>query len=305
MRNVYFIKAIFWLIFVLFFSCEKEEKVVLPSIDTASVDEIFNTSARIGGRVTDNGGADITDRGVYWGTSASPDKSGTRLQIGAGLGSFYSNLSGLSPGVKYYVKAYATNSMGTNYGNETFFTTQISLPVVLTSNVTEFTSISARVGGIIIDNGGFEIIQRGVYWGTEPNPRLKGIKLEIGSGDGEFSHTLTGLNRSITYYVTAFATNIKGTAYGDEINFSTEPELPVVFTTHILNITPYSAKVGGTVSSSGGSDVTERGIYWGSFPDPKSSGTKLVIGSGTGSFSDSLYNLNPGGEYYVIAYEPC
>ena len=302
MKREHFFKALLLLLFLIFSACDKEEKIVLPSVDTASVDEIYNTSARVGGRVTDDGGADITDRGVYWGTSAGPESSGTKLQIGTGPGVFYDILSGLSPGVKYYVTAYATNVLGTTYGKETFFTTQISLPSVLTSNVTEYTSTTARVGGVVTDNGGFEITRRGVYWGTEPDPRLTGTKLPIGSGDGEFSHTLTDLSRSLTYYVMAYATNLKGTAYGYEISFSTEPELPVVFTSGILNITPYSAKIGGTVSSSGGTDVTERGVYWGNAADPVATGTKRIIGSGTGSFVDSLDNLNPGSEYYVVAY---
>jgi len=288
--------------FITFLSCDKEEKIDPPHVETASVDEIYNTSARVGGRVTDNGGAEITDRGVYWGTSTNPEESGTKLQSGTGDGEFYETLSDLSSGVKYYVTAYAVNSAGTTYGNETFFTTQISLPTVITSPVTEYTSTSATVGGSVTDNGGFEITVRGIYWGTEPNPRLTGTRVEMGSGDGDFSQTFTELNRSITYYVIAFATNIKGTSYGSEISFSTEPELPIVITATILDITPYSVTAGGVVSSSGGSDVTERGIYWGTTAAPVTTGTKLVIDSGTGIFADTLDNLTPGTTYYVTAY---
>jgi uncharacterized protein (TIGR02145 family) len=302
MKMKYINKAILILMFTTFLSCEKEEKIDPPHVETASVDEIFNTSARVGGRVTDNGGAEITDRGVYWGTSTSPEESGTKLQSGTGDGEFYETLDDLSSGVKYYVTAYAVNSAGTTYGNETFFTTQISLPTVITSLITEYTSTSATVGGSVTDNGGFEITVRGVYWGTEPNPRLTGTRVEMGSGDGDFSQTFTELSRSITYYVIAFATNIKGTSYGSEISFSTEPELPTVITATILDITPYSATAGGVVSSSGGSDVTERGIYWGTTAAPVTTGTKLVIDSGTGSFADTLDNLTPGTTYYVTAY---
>jgi uncharacterized protein (TIGR02145 family) len=224
------------------------------------------------------------------------------LQVGTGIGTFYEILSGLTSGIKYYVKAYAVNSMGTSYGDETFFTTQIHLPTVTTSAITEFTSTSAMVGGVVSNNGGFEVTQRGIYWGTEPDPRLTGTKLVIGNGDGDFFQTLTELSRAFTYYVIAYATNIKGTSYGDEISFSTEPELPAVLTATISDITAYSAKVGGNLSSSGGTDITERGVYWGIYPEPQSTGTKLKIGSGTGSFIDTLSNLNPGIKYYVTAY---
>jgi uncharacterized protein (TIGR02145 family) len=302
MKMKYITIAISLLSFIIMFSCEREEKISPPKVETESVDEIYNTSARVGGRVTSNGGADVTERGTFWGTSAKPQTSGTKLQMGSGNGTFNETLTGLISGIKYYVTAYATNSAGTSYGDETFFTTQISLPTVITSPVTEYTSTSATVGGSVTDDGGYDITMRGVYWGTEPDTRLTGTRVEIGSGDGDFSKTFTELSRSVTYYVIAFATNIKGTSYGSEISFSTEPELPVVITATILNITPYSAKAGGVVSSSGGTDITERGIYWGTTANPVSTGTKLATGSGTGIFTDSLANLIPGTTYYVTAY---
>lgn len=302
MKTKYINIAILPLIFISVISCEKEEKIDPPHVETASVDEIYNTSARVGGRVTDNGGAEITDRGVYWGTSENPEESGTKLSCGTGDGAFYEDLTGLVSGSKYYVTAYAINSAGTSYGNVTFFTTQISLPTVTTSSVTEYTSTSATIGGSVTDDGGYEITVRGVYWGTEPNPRLTGTRLEMGNGDGDFSQTIDELSRSITYYVIAFATNIKGTSYGSEISFSTEPQLATVITATVLDITPYSATAGGVISSDGGSEVTERGIYWGTTPDPVSTGTKLVLESGTGNYADTLENLNPATTYYVTAY---
>jgi uncharacterized protein (TIGR02145 family) len=302
MKRILIYTAIISTILIAFFACEKEAEIKLPVVSTASVDGIYNTSARVGGNVSDNGGAEITDRGVYWDTAASPETSGTKLQIGTGTGTFYDTLTELTPGVKYFVKAYAVNIKGTAYGEETFFTTQINLPTIVTSPVTELTPTSARVGGNVIDDGGFEVSQRGVYWGTDPNPRLTGTKLEMGSGEGEFSQTLTGLSRAVLYYIIAYAANIKGTAYGNEVSFTTEPELPVVYTTTVLDITTHSAKVGGNISSDGGSAITERGVYWGSSPDPQTTGTQLAMGSGTGNFNDTLYNLDPGATYYVKAY---
>jgi uncharacterized protein (TIGR02145 family) len=302
MKKIIACSLILSIILFAFYACEKEAKVVLPTVSTASVDNIYNTSARIGGLVSDDGGADISDRGVYWGTTASPESSGTKLQIGTGTGVFQDSLTELTSGVKYYVKAYATNSQGTAYGDETFFTTQISLPTITTSAITELTATSARVGGVISDSGGFAVSQRGVYWGTDPNPQLTGTKLEMGSGAGTFSQTLSGLSRAVLYYVTAYATNIKGTAYGDEISFTTEPDLPIVATSTVIEIQAYTARVGGNVSSDGGSAVTERGIFWGASADPLTTGTKLILGSGPGVFADTLENLDPGATYYVKAY---
>lgn len=302
MKKAFIGSAIISIILIAFYACEKEAKVLLPTVSTASVDSIYNTSARVGGLVSDDGGGDISDRGVYWGTDTGPESSGTKLQIGTGTGVFHVSLAGLTPGVKYYVKAYATNSAGTAYGDETFFTTQISLPTVTTSAVTELTANSARIGGVISDSGGFEITGRGVYWGTDPDPRLTGTKIGMGTGSGAFSQTLNGLSRAVMYYVVAYATNIKGTACGEEISFTTEPDMPIVATSFVTGIQAYSARVGGNVSSDGGSAVTERGLYWGASPDPVTTGTQLVLGSGEGLFTDTLKNLDAGSTYYVKAY---
>ncbi|MCD4833486.1 MAG: fibrobacter succinogenes major paralogous domain-containing protein [Bacteroidales bacterium] len=287
---------------IVFITCEEENKAVPPTVDTASVDEIYNTSAKVGGRVTNDGGAEITERGIYWGISSSPEINGTKLQIGTGIGIFSETLSDLTPGVRYYIKAYASNNVGTSYGNETFFTTQINYPSVTTLEVSELTLNTAKIGGNVTDDGGYEVAQRGIYWGTDTLPQLTGNKVVLGSGLGEFSHTLTELSSSFIYYYVAYATNIKGTAYGDEISFSTDPVIPTVYTIPAVNITSNSAIIGGNVSSNGGITVTERGIYWGISTSPETTGTKLIIGSGTGEFSDTLINLDPGTDYYLKAF---
>lgn len=260
------------------------------------------TSATVSGNVAADGGAEVTERGVYWGTSSNPETSGEKLQIGSGVGIFSENLDGLTSGTKYYVKAYAKNQAGTSYGTETFFTTQIIAPVVTTSAVSELTPTSAKVGGNVTDDGGHAVTQRGIYWGTHQNPRLTGTKVTIGEGKGEFSQTLTGLSKTITYYVVAFATNIKGTSYGEDISFTTQPEVASLRTTPAINITAHSARIGGEISSNGGSDVTERGVYWGTTPDVQNTGTKLAIGTGTGDFADTIENLTPATTYYVKAF---
>ncbi len=212
-----FIVSIF---FIVFFACQKKETISLPSVETASVDETYNTSARVGGKILSDGGAEVTSRGIYWGILPNPDSTGTKIIIGKGMGTFYDTLSGLTRGTKYYIKAFATNSQGTSVGLQTFFTTQINLPTVTTSAVTDLTTTSAKVGGNVTDNGGFSVTQRGVYWGNLANPLLTGNRVNVDTGKGAFSYSLTGLSLANIYYVKAFATNIKGTSYGDEISFS-------------------------------------------------------------------------------------
>jgi uncharacterized protein (TIGR02145 family) len=94
-------------------------------------------------------------------------------------------------------------------------------PSVSTSNVTTIATTSATVGGNVSSEGSFPVTERGVYWGTSQNPETTGTKLQIGSGTGTFSTSLSGLNVGTTYYIRAYAKNSIGTSYGNEISFRT------------------------------------------------------------------------------------
>jgi len=94
-----------------------------PTVSTTSVSNVTQTSAQSGGNVTSDGCATVTARGVCWSTSPNPTVSDNYTTDGGGTGTFVSAISGLSPNTPYYVRAYATNSVGTSYGNEVSFTT--------------------------------------------------------------------------------------------------------------------------------------------------------------------------------------
>ncbi|MEY3126699.1 MAG: hypothetical protein RL273_852, partial [Bacteroidota bacterium] len=96
---------------------------VLPTVTTTGVFSITNFSASSGGAVTSNGGAVLSAWGVCWSTSANPTLANNFLQNTISSGSFSSALSGLTQNTTYYVRAYATNSAGTAYGNQVSFTT--------------------------------------------------------------------------------------------------------------------------------------------------------------------------------------
>ncbi len=101
----------------------------LPTVSTSSVTGITETTATCGGNVTADGGADVTARGVCWSTNANPTISGSHSTDGTGTGSFTSSITGLTANTTYHVRAYATNSEGTAYGDELSFTTQNTTPV--------------------------------------------------------------------------------------------------------------------------------------------------------------------------------
>jgi len=95
----------------------------LPTVTTSTVSSITSSTATCGGNVTNSGNATVTARGVCWSTSHNPTISNSHTTNGSGTGSFTSSMTGLSASTTYYVRAYATNSIGTAYGNEVSFTT--------------------------------------------------------------------------------------------------------------------------------------------------------------------------------------
>jgi hypothetical protein len=95
----------------------------VPTVITATVTNTTETTATTGGTVTSDGGVAVTARGVCWSISSNPTIAGSHTTDGSGTGAFVSNLTGLLANTLYYVRAYATNSVGTSYGNQVSFTT--------------------------------------------------------------------------------------------------------------------------------------------------------------------------------------
>src|SRR5690606_11986053 len=95
----------------------------LATVTTTTASGITATTATLGGEVTDNGGAAVTERGIVYNTTGTPNvDDDTQIQIGSGDGSFADEITGLSAGTTYFVRAYAINSEGTGYGNQESFT---------------------------------------------------------------------------------------------------------------------------------------------------------------------------------------
>ena len=109
----------------------------LPVVETLEVTDVTVLSAVCGGKVTDDGGAEITAKGVVWSTSPNPTITlSTKTVDGNGVGEFSTSMIGLAYSTKYYVCAYATNSAGTTYGSVMEFVTDI----VNISNIPDLSS---------------------------------------------------------------------------------------------------------------------------------------------------------------------
>jgi uncharacterized protein (TIGR02145 family) len=275
-------------------------------VTTADITAVAQTTASGGGEVTSDGGATVTARGVCWNTVGTPTISDSKTTDGTGTGPFASALSGLAAGTPYYVKAYASNSAGTAYGEERQFTTSqaAALPTVTTTDITAIAQTTATGGGNVSADGGATVTARGVCWNTGGTPTTSDSKTTDGGGTGSFNSSLTGLTAGTPYYVRAYATNSAGTAYGEEKPFTTSQPvvLATVTTDDISAIAETTATGGGNVTADGGATVTAKGICWNTGGAPTIAGNKTTDGGGTGSFTSSLAGLTANTPYYVRAY---
>lgn len=177
-----------------------------------------------------------------------------------------------------------------------------TLPALTTVAATNITANSAQTGGNITNDGGAPITKRGVCWATHANPTVSDSITSNGTGSGAFSSPLSDLWSNTTYYVRAYAINSTGTAYGNEISFTTEKGAPAVSTNPITDIAPLTAKSGGNITNDGGAAVTARGVCWATTPLPTIDNFKTSDGSGTGAFTSTLSPLASQTTYYVRAY---
>lgn len=196
---------------------------VVPMLTTTVISSIAGTTAVGGGNVTANGGEAVTERGVCWSTVHNPTIADGKTINEAGNGTFTSNLTGLLGKTTYYVRAYATNKVGTGYGNEVSFTTLVAPPTVTTTAITNVTADGASSGGNVTISGGDIVTARGVCWSISENPTVADSKTSNGTGTGVFTSALTGLNIATMYHVRAYATNSAGTGYGPDVTFMTFP----------------------------------------------------------------------------------
>lgn len=339
-----------------------------PSVTTAAVSGISSGSATSGGEVTTAGASAVTARGVCWNTSGNPTLSDNYTTDGSGTGSFTSNLTGLAPSTTYYVRAYATNSYGTAYGNQVSFQTPcgtVSLPFTENFGTSVWpacwTQQATGTGAInswsVVNSanaGGSAYEMRSLWQSVNPGltrlitPAINttgqtqlalsfrhmldtyssgGLILKIqSSSDGinwtdeswnmtttsanipatQISTTITqNLNSASTYIAFSISGNLANYDYWYIDNVSVagvSSGLPTVTTTAISAITASSATSGGNVTSDGGSTVTARGVCWSTNPAPTIANSFTTDGSGTGLFTSQITGLSPSTSYYVRAY---
>ncbi|MDD4992598.1 MAG: hypothetical protein PHR83_10225 [Paludibacter sp.] len=179
-----------------------------------------------------------------------------------------------------------------------------SLPVLTTSGVTTISYTTAQSGLTIKSVGGTTILEKGICWSTTPNPTIENTKIASSAATSASTLSLTGLTAGSVIYIRAYATNLAGTAYGEQKSFTTlSYSLPTVETTSAsYNYTTNKATCVVKVISNGGCTLTERGICWSTSKNPTINDLKYANGITVGQFYALMSNLSLNSTYYVRAF---
>ena len=277
-----------------------------PTVETVEATNITMVSAKVEGNVTNDGGSFVTQRGICYSRFQGPTVSDSVRYAGTGIGRFVCELTNLTNATTYYIRAFATNSEGTSYGDEMTIRT-VEHPIlasVTTDEVSDITINTAVCGGNVIDDGFAEITERGICYSTHQEPTVFDYKVAGGSGVGLFQCRMSGLEMLTTYYVRAYAKNSEGYAYGNEVSFVTADEtyLPEVITHEVTEFNHFYAIGGGEVVANGGLDIIRRGVCWGTSPNPTIYNNVLTANGGMGEFECRITYLFGNTTYHVRAF---
>ena len=276
--------------------------VTAPTVTSPTFADVTDTTATLGGNVTNDNGTTVTSRGVEWGTSPGGPYPNSVPEGGGGTGVFTVPVTGLPSSTTIYFRAWADNG-ATGYSGENSFTTDAPAapPSVTTATASGIGQNSATLGGNVTADGGAAVTARGVYWDTTANAE-NGTQVPMGSGLGSFSQAVSGLPAGTLIYHRAYATNSAGTTLGSELSFTTLAGLPTVDSPTFADITATTATLGGTVQSDGGATVTARGVEWGTTSGGPYPNIEPAAAGGTGTFTVPVTGLPTGTPVFFRAY---
>ncbi|HEX8427865.1 hypothetical protein [Hymenobacter sp.] len=266
--------------------------------------QIAATSAKLLARFADKPTMEVASKGFCWSINENPTRQDFFIYRGKGGDPFEALLTQLAPNTSYHVRAFATGrDSAVYYSNDVLLKTlvpSVAPLTVSTGSVTAITTSSAAVAGSV--SGTEAVVSRGICWSTTADPTTTDFKTSNGGGAGAFSGSLAGLQGGVTYYARAYAVSATDTYYGSQVSFTTtSPTVALTLTTSAATaITASTATVAGSIT--GMATVTERGICWATGSVPIVSDSRVLVGSGTGSFTGSLTNLLASTTYTARSY---
>ena len=206
-------------------------KMTLPSVATVTVSEIGVGKASFSSNLLDNGNGNVTDCGFCYSTSANPTTSDASISYGKATGEYGKTVTGLNENTTYHVRAYAINELGTAYSEDvTFKTLEVTVPVLSSVTTGTISNTSAELEASVTSLGNGTLRDAGFVYSTNQYPTLDDHMISCGKNT-TLKTTAQGLTPETKYYVRAFATNEKGTAYGTEKAFTTTKTVVNPYTT--------------------------------------------------------------------------
>jgi hypothetical protein len=283
----------------------------LPAVTTAAATNIISTGAMLGGNVTSDGNATVTERGVVFSTNANPTTLDTKVINGTGIGTFSSAISGLTPNTTYYVRTYATNSMGTVYGSEISLKTLVTNPpyraafyVGQTYDSTTAHSFDYKFGENVTITT-YSVPGRNYFFISIPT----GCSFSASNGGVDITDNFIfiGVDNKTGYMGNSVWRKNPSYASEDSVDVSIiifpsdihNP--PIVFSGLAWNVNSTYAFIDDHLLYDGNDTLTEHGILYCSEKDLPLY-TKVVDGSGEIEFSNVIYDLTPNTTYFYRAY---
>jgi hypothetical protein len=258
MKKVFWISPIFFTAIMLIISCKKEppsddyvpQYVHWPSVKTLKTTNLDSTTAKLNGSVNCYGLSTAvtfeygttTSYGSTITASESPVTKNSVTNVSA-------TITGLTCGTTYHFRIKAENSKWINFYSPDSTFTSAHIPTLTTTSISGITLTTILSGGNITSDGCTAITSRGVCWSTTANPTISDSKSSDGDGSGQYVSNIIGLTSGSTYHIRAYATNSAGTAYGEDVLFSTLGHSPASLTQPATNVSDTSATLNGTVNA--------------------------------------------------------
>lgn len=272
-----------------------------PTVTTQDVTNITSTTATGNGNITDLGSANPTAFGVCWNTTGTPTTADSKVDNGdaSATGAFTASMTGLSPNIKYYVRAFATNTSGTSYGSEVSFTTTGIVPDI-TVSAENITSRGAKFKASVNPynapptNITFEY---DIDTNFDFDIEATGSPISDNSLTDVYA-TVTGLTPNQHYYLWGVALNSIGYGFSEYYEFDTPAEKATVTTTAATALAAEQATLNGTVNAN--NDATTVTFEYGT---TDALGTTINITGDVTGTSDTpieytLTGLEPSTTYY-------
>ena len=280
----------------------------ITSVSTLPVTQIdvVDGRAQFNGTITEVGSPIYSEKGFCYNTSGEPTVSDTKYTVsGTSGGGYYYSCAGLTTNTTYYVRAYAIQNDKIYYGTSVSFNTDTSTTGVSTSSATSVTPSSATLNGAIVKVGSPTYSEKGFCYSTSPDPTINSTKKPVGgTGEGNFSLNITGLDYNTTYYYKAYAIQNGIPIYGAEVNFNTGLTPAAVQTESVgTNDVGYTdAEVSFRITNIGDPVCTEAGICYSTYSNPTISLNRVKGSINTYSQSIELTGLHENTTYYYRAY---